>query len=327
MDLPEKFKKKLRKEGIDPDNIPEVTEITPDIDGQFVKFKGTIAGVCVRLSPPITIIKDGVETALSIKIMDKNIRFEKERVFLELSGESSRREITETYNDIFNLYNLIGIPFDFISDYEIILMAKVGSQLIETNLTPQALLRGDGIQSINVEYEEFQKMNDFANLVYNKIQGSSLYDESQIWKFFGKGIYFAFHGEKFSTFLNCWYYIESVINWLWKENTSIVFTTHKPHQNTNLVTKIDELFLMGLIQKKAREVIHDLRKKRNLIFHVDPNPEKRGVEEEEVNHAFNLAFSLFFKSLSITYPNNLGLNELRDKMNVSLRSFFNPNLE
>jgi len=327
MDLPEEFRDKLRKEGIDPENIPIVTEITPETDGKFVKFQGTLDGVCVRLCPPVTIIKEGKETDFSIKIMNNDLKFEKERVFLKLSGETSRREITETYNDIFTLFNIIGIPFDFVSDYEIILMVKVGTKLVETNLTPQASSRGEGIRSIKVEYEEFKKIVDFLNVVYQKLQESSLYDESQIWKFFGKGMYYAFHGEKFSTFLFNWFYIESVINWLWKENAYNVFTTHKPHQNTNLVTKIDELFLMGLIQEKARDKIHDLRKKRNLIFHVNPNPEKRGVEVEEIQQAINLAFNMFFKSLSIKYPNDLGLGELRNKMNVSLRTFFNPNLE
>ncbi len=83
---------------------------------------------------------------------------------------------------------------------------------------------------------------------------------------------------------------------------------------------------MGRIHSNSREIIHKLRKKRNQIFHVNPNPDKRGIEETEVIQATNLATNMFFKSLSITHPPNLVINDLRMKMNASLRSFFNPNL-
>ena len=326
--LPEDFKEKLKKEGIDPEGIPIVDKITNDLDGKFVGVRGTIHSFCVRLCPPLLILNDeGEETEYSTDLMNNNVTFKNGRIFFESKGTLSGREITNRLNDIFTLFNIIGIPFDFVSESEIILMLKVGDSLVETNLTPQANVRGENIKPVQVNYDEFVNIIDFTKLIYKAIEESDLHAENDIWKFFGKGMYYAFHADEFSTFIFNWFFIESVINWLWKNHIDQVLETHVPNvNNISLATKIDHLYLINLMDKNSRNVIHDLQQKRNKIFHVDPNPERRGIGVKEVQNTIRIAFPMFFKSLSIEFDKSLGINDIRMKMNTSLKTFFDPNL-
>jgi len=327
MSIPEKIKEEIRKMGFDPEKIPFVTEITPDLDGEFIAFEGVIEAFAIRLDPPITIVDDvGERVEYKTKYLDHDITIENGLLITDLSGEKGTNKAKQYFNDFISIMNIIGIPLKYVSDYDILFMVKGEENVVQVGLSNIGLVRGKDLKPNKINIIEFDKIMQLINELSRGIKNHDLYGDSEVWRFLGKGTYYGFHADRFNTFLYHWLFLESNLNWIWRNVTDSKFDNAPPSEderNWTMQIKIDELSMLEIIGKGIRDKLHRLRRKRNSIFHADPNPDKRIITDENIHDSINISRRIFYKNLEFDPARLKDVDKIRMKIYTTIHK---PNM-
>lgn len=322
MTIPKKFREDLEKMGLDPDKIPIVKEITPDLIKKWVVFDGTLTAFAFRLCPPLIITdEEGNNIEYNSKFQKHEYNLKNGVFITDLSGEKGTKKAKKYFSDFINIMNIIGIPIDYVTDYDILFLVKGEKKVIECGFSNRGLTRGENIKPLKIIKDRFDKLIELVNEIFEKIKEHDLYKDSNVWELLAKGRYHAFHADRFNIFLYHFLFLESSINWMWRTITDSKFDTNPPSKNVRdwtLQIKIDELMMLGIITKNIRSKLHRLRRKRNAIFHVDPNPDKRIITDEDISDSIKISTKIFNKSIDFDPRRLSDVMELRSDIHKIL---------
>ena len=89
-------------------------------------------------------------------------------------------------------------------------------------------------------------------------------------------------------------------NLMWRNLINSKFKK-KPHTKSErewtCIIKINELCMLDEIDENQREILQKLRQKRNAVFHVDPQKEKREVSEDYCLKVIKAGSAISYKLL------------------------------
>lgn len=281
--------------------------------GKNVAIAATIGNTYITLSPPIDLVDDydgekfpgGSYRTL---FLDLDAKVEKSRLYVGFQGKTTRYDALNYFNNLIALFNIIQIPFDFVSPAEIVLQGKTANFNVEFIASSKAHNRGAGITPVEIPKIDFVKVCLNIRLLWELIKKSEFLKEDECFQLLGFAHYYLFHENYFLSFVHAWMFLESCINMLWQQMVGEAFnkvqasTDDTPLQNERDWTaniKIDTLFLKGNIDKKMRNDLHSIRNKRNKVFHRDKKVEKRTVTSEDASKATLTALVLFYKMLNL----------------------------
>lgn len=319
-----------KKEGLAPKDTELLTRApTVEDAGKNVAFSATIGNTYIKLSPPIDLISDydgekfpggSYETIF----LDLKAKVENSRLYVSFQGKTSRFDALNYFNNLIALFNIIQIPFDFVSPAEIVVQGKTSGFNVEFVATSKAHNRGAGIQPVEIPTIDFAKIGLTIWALWETIKKSRFFKDVECLQLLGFADYYLFHANYFLSFLHAWMFLESCINMLWQEMVGEAFNVEKegtdgtPLENERDWTaniKIDSLFFKGIIDKKMRDDLHSIRNKRNRVFHRDKKVEKRTVTSEDATKATLTALVLFYKMLNLdTEKGIFGYLDIRSSM-------------
>jgi hypothetical protein len=287
----EKYRKDIQKLG----NLNEEDETSYTLKIESSGFK---------LSPKIKIF-DSSNNELTIKylVLDKEILFEDG--YLKICESISSPEILEFSNKLIAMFNIFSIPFDFFRFDEIILFGDAtfvngtDGKIFVIDST-KANLRGVGYAVLQMQENDFMTLLSTTNLVWKSVKENEILCAGNIFIFLGYGRYYHFHKDYLLAFANTWMFIEAIINLMWEKMMLDVGFTKKQLKDKNidwsLQVKIDELLLLGRIDKKTNEKAQKLRSKRNKVFHVSKDVKSRTIDCETSKDCIDLGLSLFYQN-------------------------------
>ncbi|MBA7501616.1 hypothetical protein ES706_00189 [subsurface metagenome] len=128
-----------------------ITRLTDEDIGKVVRFKATIKEIRIRLSPPIIVV-DEIEgkrhdLGLTTKLLDVDVTFKGGFLWAKLSSRTKTSDVVAYFNRAIAVFNIIGIPFDFVSGSDIItVMDGLGGELVEIS-SQKAQRRGLGMET------------------------------------------------------------------------------------------------------------------------------------------------------------------------------------
>lgn len=111
-----------------------------------------------------------------------------------------------------------------------------------------------------------------------------------------------FHGNFFLSFVHGWLFIEAMINLMWRKLMTSKFKKKPPTKSEREWTcmiKIDELRMLGEIDENQRGTLQKLRQKRNAVFHVDPQRQKREVTGDGCLEVIKSGLAIFYKLIGL----------------------------
>jgi len=323
----EKEVEKLIKEGKIPENTKIIkTPPTAKDDGQFVAFQAQIGETSIKLAPPIALVGENeigkYPTSYTTKFLDFEARVENSYLYVSFKRSKSNEEILNYFNNLMALFNIIFIPLDFISPFDLIIHAKGMGTPIEFLSSSKAHSRGYGIDPVEIDTMEFSKIVMLLWGLWEKIKKSKYLNGENIYQLLGQSINYFFNENYFNSFVNGWIFIESSINMLWRE---LILETFSPtgtksgtpladERNWTTQIKIDELFMKGIIDSDFRKKLHKLRRRRNSIFHSDENITKRTTTRDDASGAVQNGLVMFYKMLDENTENIPAFIEIKDSM-------------
>ena len=280
--------------------------------GKNVAITATIGKTYIKLSPPIDLISDydGEKFSGSYEtiLLDLNAKVDKSRLYVSFQGKTSLFDALNYFNNLIALFNIIQIPFDFVTPSEIVVEGKSSGFNVEFVASSKAHNRGAGIQPAKILTIDFAKIGLTIWALWARIKESKFFKEDECLQLLGFAHYYLFHDNYFLSFVHSWMFLESCINMLWQEMVGEAFNVEKegekgtPLENDRDWTaniKIDSLFFKGKIDKTMRTDLHLVRSKRNKIFHRDKTAEKRTVTAEDARKAAFTALVLFYKMIKM----------------------------
>lgn len=322
---------RLKKKGKAPEDtqvifkMPTVEDVEK-LDGKMVAFRAVIGQTYVKLAPPINIVSHGKNEELKLNIEYKHdyaanflgldATISKSYIYVGFPQGSNQQDVLDYFNNIMAIWNLLDFHLDFVTRSDVLVRAKGLGGYIELISSAKAHYRGYGLTPIELSYDEFLEIETLTTHLWKKISTSPYFKDDNFFQLLGYAKYYNYHGMHLLAFTHAWMFIESCVNLLWADLVEENF--HKvgiketspasSERNWTSQIKIDELFLKGKIDLKLRGDIHDLRSKRNHVFHQDKKIEKRRVDEHYSNKAVETALVLFYKMIEISST---------DKMTVS----------
>ena len=293
----------LKKKGVIPPDTELITKLTNDNIGKVVMFEATVKEVGIKLSPPV-IITDEVEgeivdSGFETRLLDVDVSFKNGYLFARFSNHMKRSVVADYFNATIAIFNILGIPFDFISESEILIMlAGLEREDIVAVSSLEAQRKGLGIEPIRIPALEFAPIPLTMLVFWEKIKKSEFFKTGEFYEFLGYSRYYYLHDNFFLSFIHAWLFIELMINLLWEKLMNERFSENPPTttgRDWTIQIKIDELYLLGQIDDNLRRDLHTLRRKRNAVFHVDPREEKREVSGNDALNAVKAGLMLFYK--------------------------------
>ena len=319
---------RLKKQGKAPQETEVIFKMPTIADaGKMVAFRATIGQTYIKLAPPIEILSKGENEDLKLKIEYKrdyvaNLlglegTISKSYLYVGFPQETKLQNVLDYFNNLIALWNIIEFHLDFITPSDVLVRAKGLGGYLELISSSKAHNRGYGLRPIELSFEEFLEIEANTTHIWNKINSSIYFKEDNFFQLLGYAKYYNYHGMYFLSFTHAWMFIESCINLLWAALVDEAF--HKvgikdtsPASNERNWTsqiKIDELFLKGIVDIKLRKDLHDLRAKRNHVFHQDKKIEKRQVSEEDSKKAVETGLNLFFRMIDLQMYDKLAVSE------------------
>jgi len=310
----------FKKKGLAPEDTELLTRAPTIADaGKNVLFAATIGKTYIKLSPPIDLLNEYEgETfpngSYTTKFLDLDVKVENSRLYVSFQGKTTRFDALNYFNNLIALFNIIQIPFDFISPSEIVIEGKSSGFNVKFVASAKAENRGAGIRPVEIPMMDFARIGVAIWGLWGLIKKSKFFKDDECFQLLGFADYYLFHENYFLSFVHAWMFLESCINMLWQEMVSGAFNVEKegtdgtPLENERDWTaniKIDSLFFSGKIDKKMRDDLHSIRNKRNKVFHRDKVVEKRTVTSEDATKATLTALELFYKMLD--FPIDKGI--------------------
>lgn len=321
---------RLKREG----KIPEETEIltsppTPKDAGKLVVFPATIGETYVKLSPPIALVTEyeGEKNLVPYNtlFLDLKARIDHSYLYVGFKKNAKINDTLNYFNNLMALFNIIFIPFDFVTPSDILVQAKGMGTKIELISSSKAHSRGYGIQSVEISSMDFTRIIAAMHYLWGKIKKSKYFKDDNFFQLLGYAQYYLFHDNHFLSFIHAWIFLESCINVLWRgliydsfniDSSSEKGTPLEEERNWTIQIKIDELFLKGIIDKDARKKLQSLRTKRNKVFHRDKRLGQRRVTVADARKAARTGLILFYMMLESELKEEeiLAFPDIRKKM-------------
>lgn len=301
----------LKKKGTIPSDfktsdIKEIDRIGKEDIGKLVAFKATVKGVGIKMSPPIIIVSEcegeTYPSGYGTKLLDVEVMFEKGCLLAKFKGHKERTDVISFFNRLMSIFNIAGVPFDFISDSEIIMFMEGLGREIQAISSATAQRRGSGMSTIRVKGIEFSKMVFAVWAIWELTKKSDYFQDNDLYQLLGYSRYHYFHGNFSLSFVHGWLFIEAMINLMWRKLMTSKFKKKSPTKSEREWTcmiKIDELRMLGEIDENQRGTLQKLRQKRNAVFHVDPQRQKREVTGDSCLEVIKSGLAIFYKLIGL----------------------------
>lgn len=342
----DKVVEKLKKEQKIPPDTQVITELKKEHIGKTVAFRATIGKTAIKLSPPIKIIEksDKVrEKSFETTLLENDVIFESSYLKVRFKKGTKQPEVLDFFNNAMALFNIVSIPFDFVSISDVIIEMKGLKTKVEALFSSKAHHRGYGLDSVAIEIKEFTNILSAIQFLWGKIRGSDFFKHDNHYQWLGYAMNYLFHGNHFLSFIHSWLFIETSINQLWTKMVNDSFpeepkvvsrnewdnfcappTSYERNWTTQI--KIDELYLRGIIDEVLREKLQTLRNKRNKVLHQEKKREQRIVSLTDSVRAVNVGLSLFNKMIGFDEDKIIAYRKIRAQMDqeVNRGRLFRP---
>lgn len=295
----EKFVEELKKKGHVPSEAKLITKLTEEDIGKLVVFEATIKEVGIRLSPPINVMWAEVEgevdkSRFMTKLLDVDVAWRNSSLYAKFKKGTEKSDVVEYFNRAMSLFNILGIPFDFVSESDILTVAEGLERRLLFISSVKAERRGTGIKPVPVPSSELAPITFAMFGIWEAIKNSSFFVKSDFYQLLGYSRYYYFHSNFLLSFIHGWLFIESMVNSIWAELVAKKFPA-PPAGRWSTQIKIDELYLLGHIDDDLRTQLHRLRKKRNAVFHADPQEQEVEIGGADSFAAVKTGLALFYK--------------------------------
>lgn len=296
----EKFVEELKKKGHVPSEAKLITKLTEEDIGKLVVFKATIKEVGIRLSPPINVTWEEIEgevdnSGFMTKLLDVDVALRNNSLYAKFKEGTKKSDVVAYFNRAMSLFNILGIPFDFVSESDILTVAEGLERRLLFISSMKAERRGTGIEPVPVLASEFGPIGFAMFGVWKAIKESSFFEKNDFYELLGYSRYYYFHSNFLLSFIHGWLFIESMVNSIWAELVAKKFPTPPAGREWSTKIKIDELYLLGHIDDDLRKELHWLRKKRNAIFHADPQEQEVEIGGGDSLAAVKAGLALFYR--------------------------------
>lgn len=305
----------LKRRKIVPEDIIEISKLSEAKDGQFVAFEGKIKSFVIYLSPPINVVNrfaddlgDEVEERTGkfhTKMLGFDVQIGDGQLIIENEEEPEKIPIAERFNRIIAMMNILGIPQDFVSPYDVIfLIEDTEGEVAYASFSEKA--RSRSAKTISVDLEDM----DIAHVVvamwaiWEGIKKCEMLRIGHIYKFLGYARHHYYNDDYLSSFINGWIFVEAMTELLWeaeiiKKYGSKTSSPVKEQRNWTAQVKIEELYMLGAFNKETKKVIQELRKKRNRVFHPERDQAKRSIRQREAFLCTQVALFLFYEVMGL----------------------------
>lgn len=313
---------KLKEKGVLPSDfkasdIKEIDRIQGEDIGKLVMFRATVKELGIKMSPPIIIVSEyegeTYASGYGTKLLDVEVMFRKGHLLAKFKGRRERTDVISFFNRLISIFNIAGVPFDFISDSEIIMFMEGLGREIQTISSATAQRRGSGMNAVRVNAMEFSKMVLAIWAIWELIKKSDYFQDNDLYQLLGYSRYHYFHGSYFLSFIHGWLFIEAMINLMWRKLMNSRFQKKPPTKSEREWTcmiKIDELCMLEEIDENQRGTLQKLRRKRNAVFHVDPQTQKREVTGDDCLEVIRSGLAIFYKLMG--FPPENGVIDFQD---------------
>ena len=197
---------RLKREG----KIPEETKIltsppTPKDAGKLVAFGATIGETYVKLSPPIALVSEyeGEKhlTSYSTLFLDLNARIDHSYLFVSFKKNAKLNDVLNYFNNLMALFNIVLIPFDFVTPSDILVQAEGLGTKIELISSSKAHSRGYGIQPVEISAMDFTGIVAVMYCLWNNLKNSKYFKNDNFFQLLGYAQYYSFHENYFLSFM------------------------------------------------------------------------------------------------------------------------------
>ncbi len=296
----EKLIEELKKKGYIPPDTKLITQLTDDDIGKIVMLKATVKEVGVKLSPSIIITEelegDIYDSGFITKLLDVEVTFKDGCLFARFEDHKKKSEVVDYSNKVIAIFNILGIPFDFISESDLIILMEGLERKLVGISSLKAQRKGLGVEPILIPALDFAPIPLAMFGFWEGIKKSEFFKTGDFYQFLGYSRYYYFHDNFFLSFIHGWLFIKSMINLILAKLMNERFPKKPPtEKDWTVQIKIDELYSLGEIDDDLRKNLHTLRKKRNVVFHVDRQKQKREVSGNDSFNAVKIGLMLFYK--------------------------------
>lgn len=212
----------LKAEG----KIPKETQrlerpVTEKDAGKFVAIRATIGKTYVKLSPPIvlTVEYNGEKYSSSFRTTFLGLEAEirNSYLFVGFKKKTGKVEVIDYFNNLMAIFNIVSIPFDFISTSDILLEAEGSTGKMEFISSSKAHCRGYGIPPVEISMLDFSKVVLAILVLWAKIKRSKYFEEDNFFQLLGYAHNYFFHQNYFLSFVHAFIFLEAGLNVLWRE--------------------------------------------------------------------------------------------------------------
>lgn len=324
--------KNLKNKGLIPEDTKIIDEIKEEDYNKFRAIEGRVKEFRIILTPPINLEKFydqdediEFERGIFFHMGKMSIYLDSGFMYKDGTGIKSQEEHGKDFNKVIAFFNIFGIPYDFITyrDVQYVIETKKKQEFtLEWSKRGEKLART--FEPIFISNNNQIKISIILSVMYQEIEKSGILDIGDIYVFLGYCNYYLFHENYLLSFLNGWIFIEAMIDFLWVKNIEKINKKIKNNKEWTAFIKIEELFMLKVINKNLHDDLNRLRKKRNNVFHVDINPNKRNVNKKESKDCFFTGWRLLniainFKKDGIYYFNDIQ-DEFYNKLHMPIKS-------
>lgn len=280
-------------------------------DDDILSSTWILKNTCFKLSPRVKIFdSNNQQVGFNATILDKEINFNDGFIELCQSDDGQTQDsILEFFNKLISIFNILNIPFDFVHDYELIRLADINfengthKEDVYVVWSQKAHSRDMGYKTIKLNTNDLFDLIVTINLVWSFIKNNEILNTGNVFIFLGYGKYYHFHGDYLLSFANTWMFVEAVINLTWEKMMRNNGFSNKYlktiSRNWTSQIKIDALQLQGIIDKETCIKAQDMRNRRNSLFHVSKEENKRKINEKISEDCIDLGLSLFYQNLDL----------------------------
>lgn len=197
----DEFLEKLKKEHKIPSDVQFIKELKREHIGKMVAFTATIGKTAIKLSPPIILVDEfegqKYSTGFTTLMLDNEVRFENSYLDVGFKKGTKQQDVLDFFNNAMALFNIVSIPFDFVSVSDLIVKMKGLGKEIEALVSSKAHHRGYGLEPVEIEMMEFVKIVVAIWALWSKTKESEYFKDDNYYQFLGYGAYYIFHDNHF----------------------------------------------------------------------------------------------------------------------------------
>lgn len=300
------------------------SEITKVLYRKILKVPGIVRGTTVSFSPKLILMTKTGEQVSSTNMILFGVKIQIKEGSLYYNAGFS--ESIDFYTRFFSLLNLIGIPFEIPNKNHIEIILEDKNQEIRFAPSEKAVRFGTDTDPVVISSDDLRNIEEHLNVLWDNYS-FKLKQMGDAYKFLGFARYHNFNSDPLLSFINGFIFLESIVNDIWTKLMKEKLDGKIPDNDKDwtLSIRTDLLFFSGVLSKPQKEMIHRLRKKRNAVFHADPNQERRLITKEDSENCITVSLDLFFNSLQIKQKSFLNID--KDIRKIVHRCKFQKNEE